>query len=201
MSSVTPKLDDQVLKLRRLLGDINNEDGTEIDASNVYSSTSGVTWKQPDLLDIYNDAIRQFMVYLVQNFPTEKWWEYLPSFVVLSSGVSVSTGAIALSGLTPSSFQLMDLRVTPTSEFVSTISDASGSQDTGGTLADGQYYYVVSPINANNEGTKSNEVHITVVAGSNNAMNVLHWSAMAGATGYRVYKGSTAGGENQYFTV
>jgi hypothetical protein len=66
-----------------------------------------------------------------------------------------------------------------------------------GTLADGTYYYQVTAINGT-EGSPSNEVVVTVSAGGTGSA-VLVWEAVAGATGYRVYRGTSAGGESVYY--
>jgi hypothetical protein len=108
--SATPLLDGQILRLRRRIGDMFNEDGSLIDTTNVYASTSGVTWKQQELLDIYNDSIRQFMIYLVKRFSRAQWWEFLPGYVYNNEGVGLAGGKLDLSTLTPSAFQLIDCK-------------------------------------------------------------------------------------------
>ena len=80
-----------------------------------------------------------------------------------------------------------------------------------GGLANGQtYFYRVSAVNSAGEGPKSNEASATpaglplaprnLVAEASDAKVVLTWSAPAGnggstITGYRVYRGTTSGGE------
>ena len=182
----TPNLDTQILKLRRLLGDINNEDGVAIDSTNVYTSTSGVTWKQQELLDIYNDAIRQFMLYLVQYFPKENWWEYLPGYITYSPEISLTSGVVELDSLDPTSFQLIDVRVTPSTEFEA-ITDLTGIQAAAGLLTNGDYFIVVVPIDKNGEGPISNEVKVTIAAGGNTASIALGWTSVTDATGYKIY--------------
>lgn len=60
----------------------------------------------------------------------------------------------------------------------------------GGTLAAGTYFYVISATNANGETIASNETSVTVVANQN--VN-LSWSSVPGATGYKVFRGTSAG--------
>ena len=110
MASVTPLLDAQLLRLRRRLGDIYNEDGTAIDATNVYTSTTGTTWKQQELLDIYNDSIRSFMIYMIKMFPKEKWWEFMPGYVYDLENQTTTTGKLDLTTLSPTAFQLIDVK-------------------------------------------------------------------------------------------
>lgn len=69
----------------------------------------------------------------------------------------------------------------------------------GGFLPANTYYYRVTGLNGTGETTGSNEVSVTTT-GSTSAVN-LSWSSMAGATSYRVYRGTTAGAESLYFTV
>ena len=69
----------------------------------------------------------------------------------------------------------------------------------GGSLAAGDYYYVITALTAAGEGLASAEVHATADA-THKTIN-LSWSTVAGATGgYRIYRGSIAGGESAYFT-
>lgn len=79
-----------------------------------------------------------------------------------------------------------------------TITSATPSTS-GGTLADGTYYYQVTVLNGVNESAPSNEVPATVSGGGGSGSVALVWSAVAGATGYRVYRGTAAGVENVYY--
>ncbi|MGH7137391.1 MAG: hypothetical protein ACREHD_16730, partial [Pirellulales bacterium] len=63
----------------------------------------------------------------------------------------------------------------------------------GGTLA-GTYYYEVTALTQTGETTASNEQSVTV-SGSTGEVTV-HWIPVAGATGYKIYRGTSAGGEN-----
>jgi hypothetical protein len=69
----------------------------------------------------------------------------------------------------------------------------------GGNLPAGTYYYVITAFNAAGETTASSEVNATVT-GTTSAI-VLAWTAVAGATSYRIYRGTSASGENAYFTA
>jgi len=68
----------------------------------------------------------------------------------------------------------------------------------GGTLAAGTRYYKVTAMVGGHETTASPEASTTVEA--NGKVN-LSWSAVTGATGYRVYSGSTSDGEGAYFAA
>jgi len=64
----------------------------------------------------------------------------------------------------------------------------------GGTFAAGTYYWKLTAINANGETLGSNEVSATLVL---NGTQVLNWTAVPGATGYKLYRGTAAGAENK----
>lgn len=64
---------------------------------------------------------------------------------------------------------------------------------TGGTFTAGTYYYVVTSTNALGETTRSNEISATV---ANNGTITVNWWSNSMATGYKVYRGTTPGGEN-----
>jgi hypothetical protein len=71
---------------------------------------------------------------------------------------------------------------------------------TGGTLS-GNYWYKIVAVdgqgNTTAAGPESAEVSVT---GSNNAVS-LNWTAVPGASSYRVYRGTSSGGENLYYAV
>ena len=64
---------------------------------------------------------------------------------------------------------------------------------TGGDLAGGTYYYVVTATNSRGETLPSNEVQATTSGGTGSVG--LAWTAVSGATGYKIYRGSAAGAE------
>lgn len=64
---------------------------------------------------------------------------------------------------------------------------------TGGTLAAGTYFYVITATNANGETVKSNEVS-QVTTGATSTVG-LSWTAIVGATGYKVYRSTATGTE------
>lgn len=69
-----------------------------------------------------------------------------------------------------------------------------GTTGTGGAwITPGTYYWKVTAYNTLGETGGSNEVSATMSAGSTQPIN---WSAVSGATGYKVYRGSAAGAEN-----
>lgn len=64
---------------------------------------------------------------------------------------------------------------------------------TGGTFTAGAKFWKVTAIVGGGETAGSNEVTATLVA---NGTQVLNWTSVASATGYKVYRGTTAGGQN-----
>jgi len=68
---------------------------------------------------------------------------------------------------------------------------ATGSA-TGGTLAAASYFYRVSAVNARGETLASTEVTSGALTGTTSSV-ALSWAAVPGATGYRVYRGTTSG--------
>jgi hypothetical protein len=67
---------------------------------------------------------------------------------------------------------------------------ATGS-NTGGTLAAGTYHYAVTAINSYGETTAST-IDTATTSGSTGSVTV-DWDVVDGATGYRVYRGTSAG--------
>ncbi|HQU41152.1 MAG TPA: hypothetical protein PK867_00010 [Pirellulales bacterium] len=63
----------------------------------------------------------------------------------------------------------------------------------GGTLATGTYYYVVTALFGTSETTVSNE-ELVKVTGPTGEVTV-NWNAVPGATGYNIYRGTVVGGE------
>jgi predicted secreted protein len=68
----------------------------------------------------------------------------------------------------------------------------------GGTLAAGTYFYKVTATNAAGETIGSPEA-TTTTTGSTGSV-ALAWSAVSGATGYKIYRGASAGAESVFFT-
>ena len=71
---------------------------------------------------------------------------------------------------------------------------AAASSSAGGTLATGTYYYVVTALGPSGETTASGETSIAVTGPP--AEVTVNWYAVAGATGYKIYRGTSSGAEN-----
>lgn len=68
----------------------------------------------------------------------------------------------------------------------------AGTPAAGGALTAGTYKYYITALNALGETTISNEITVTTSAG--NLTAALTWGAVAGATGYKIYRTAAAGG-------
>jgi hypothetical protein len=66
----------------------------------------------------------------------------------------------------------------------------------GGALAAGTYYYKIVAVNAVGVSLGSSEVNVTTTGSTSSAQ--LSWNDVAGATSYRVYRGTSAAGEDHY---
>lgn len=76
---------------------------------------------------------------------------------------------------------------------------ATATATTGGTLAVATYYYKVSAIMPTGETVASGE-QSQATTGTTSTVTV-SWTAVPGATGYRIYRGTAAAGENLYYAV
>ena len=85
----------------------------------------------------------------------------------------------------------------PTNPLSAPVANTPSTSTSGGTLAAGTYFYVVTALNSAGQTTASNEVSVTTTGTTSS--NTITWSAVAGATGYRVYRGTSAAGENVYY--
>ncbi|HVX12329.1 MAG TPA: DUF4214 domain-containing protein [Pirellulales bacterium] len=74
------------------------------------------------------------------------------------------------------------------------VQTAPSASTTGGTLAAGTYYYVLTAVGPNGETAASGEVSITVTGATSSV--TLNWNSVAGATGYKIYRGLAPGAEN-----
>ncbi|HEV3341035.1 MAG TPA: hypothetical protein VG125_11785, partial [Pirellulales bacterium] len=72
--------------------------------------------------------------------------------------------------------------------------EAVANFQTGGSLGPATYYYVVTAVNGNGESTVSDEQPAVILTSTGSAG--LNWAVAPGATGYRIFRGTSAGGEN-----
>lgn len=68
----------------------------------------------------------------------------------------------------------------------------------GGTLAAGSYFYKVTAVNGGGE-TIGNPEATATTTGSTGSV-ALAWTAVTGATSYKIYRGTLAGAESVFFT-
>ena len=86
--------------------------------------------------------------------------------------------------------------VTPLTATTLTLGSTS---TTGGTLPAGATYWKVTATAAGGEGIGSNEVTATLTGST--STQALSWSAVTGATGWKVYRGTAPGAENVLVTT
>lgn len=102
-------------------------------------------------------------------------------------------GAIAPTSGTP-------LNVMSTVGAIAVVGTVTATPALGGTLTDATpYYYKVTALNATGETTGSPEA--TATTASPNLSIALSWTAITGATSYRVYRGTAPSGESVYFST
>ena len=78
------------------------------------------------------------------------------------------------------------------------VGGVSATAADGGTL-NGTYYYKVAAYDGSKWTDVSAEVSATVDGGATNGTINVAWSAAPGATSYRVWRGTAANGENEYY--
>lgn len=69
----------------------------------------------------------------------------------------------------------------------------------GGTLATNTYWYKVTALNSVGETVGSNEVSAAVTGPTGSV--ALTWTTVPGASSYRVYRGTSSGAQNVYYTA
>lgn len=81
----------------------------------------------------------------------------------------------------------------PSTSFIYTLT-------TGGSINAGTYYYKVVALDImSNQTLPSTEVNVTTTGSTSSV--ILRWQPVSSAVTYRVYRGTSSGGENVYFTV
>lgn len=127
-----------------------------------------------------------------QQLPTTESMTYL---VGLGKSVKISTASLCN----------VSNNLTPTVTASSLVAGVSaptitlGTTNTsGGTFSAATYYWKVTTTTAFGETAGSNEITATLVA---NGTQVINWTAVTNALGYKVYRGTTAGSENILVTT
>lgn len=80
------------------------------------------------------------------------------------------------------------------------VQSALATAASGGSIANGNYFVKVTAVTFLGEGLPSNEQTITTTGTGISTITVT-WSAVTGATSYKVYIGTTTNGENLVSTV
>lgn len=107
----TPIFDMEIVKLRRRLGDVYNDDGSLISTANVGSSPEvGEAFKRDELVDIYNGAVRLFLDYITAVIERKRWYEFIPGYIRHQSDIPVTEGKVDVSLIDPPLLAIQDLR-------------------------------------------------------------------------------------------
>lgn len=86
-----------------------------------------------------------------------------------------------------------------TSGIAAPVQNNTTPSGSGGTLATNTYYYEITATNGTGETTASNEKTAAVTGPTGSV--ALSWGAVTGATGYKIYRGTSAGAENLLVAV
>ena len=102
----TPILDQEILKLRRQLGDIYDESGAEMvldtaGAGGIYLGNASLisTFKRDELLDCYNIACVRFLEYMVSFKKKEQWHKYAKGYIIAKSNIALLSSGGTISFL------------------------------------------------------------------------------------------------------
>jgi len=139
ISVFTPKLDEEILKLRRKLGDIYDESGNQIvldtspGAGQIYVGNPALisTFKSSELLDCYNSACVRFLDYLESVLPKKSWEKYIRVKYAREIVITNIDGerAIFLTDVSPSIWRIQDLAI-----------DADGDSSLGVEISPSEYF-------------------------------------------------------------
>jgi hypothetical protein len=110
------------------------------------------------------------------------------SAIAAALGYTLTINAVA--ARSASGFQQLDLGVTSAPTLTPT---------TGGSLALGTYYYVVTSLPASGGETQGSAEASVTLTGTNQTVG-LAWTADANAATYRIYRGTASAGESVYYT-
>lgn len=133
---------------------------------------------------IYNSAFAQVATTGVREWPPVGEFEFALPETTLQRGLYYL--GIATNGAN------IQFGVNPYAGAVSALSGATITAatpaTTGGTLADGFWYYEVTALGSWGETSAANKVMASLWGGGGSGSVALTWTAVTGATGYRVYR-------------
>jgi len=124
---------------------------------------------------VYRGTASGAETYLVQIPPGTAYIDFGPPVQTSVTPPATNTAAIAVPTLT-----------------------SATSNTSAGSVAAGTYYYKITGITALGETTVSNEHSATLAS---TGQIVLVWPADSGATGFKVYRGTSSNGENKLVTT
>lgn len=136
-------------------------------------------------------------------------WQALIAAPVQSAATTSATGGTLAAGTyyykvtainaTGESIGSNEQSIATTGTLAAPVQSAPSTSTTGGTLAAATYYYKITALNANGETIGSNELS-QITTGATSTVTV-NWGSVAGATGYKIYRGTAAGAESVFYTV
>lgn len=124
------------------------------------------------------------------------WDSAVSSAATLAAQGNPGATTLTVSGSTPAVAAGTQIYLPPAPLASPTISSFTGASTTGGFLTGGTtYYYKLTAVGPNGETVAGAENSYAVPAGTSTNQITLNWSAVTGATGYKVYRSTTSGGE------
>jgi hypothetical protein len=144
-------------------------------------------------------TIQNTVLYRDAGWPLVAVNHYVKDYIVWDGSSTVNNdffGACQVYKLQPASDVA---RNWGTQQAAAPVANTPTTSTTGGTLAAGTYFYVVTAILSTGETVASNEVSITTTGTTSS--NTITWTAPLGmtVTGYRVYRGTSTGAENVFY--
>lgn len=167
----TPLFNNEILKLRRRLGDIFTADGTEITSANI-ESVDGSIFSKSELADAYNDAVRLFIDYVIRMYPKSAWYNYIPGYIILAINVALVNGKLDFSGILPTPYKIIDVRKYNSGTYT--------PSDLMTEIAPGEYFSIASGL-VKTRQPSANNLFWTVLSESSPSGSITNLHILGGA--------------------
>jgi hypothetical protein len=167
------------------------------------SNTTGYAAQQPGK-NVYQNLHLPSMASSIQIFMSVNTATTVPTSFNINSGDSASTVQTNMNGVINGKGFAVQVTGGPVWLAVPTFPGTvfTGASTTGGNLTGGQtYYYEITATNSTGETTVSVEKSYAVPSGTNTNQITVNWTAVTGATGYKIYRGTSSGAEQLLATV
>lgn len=174
------------------------------------------TWSQPNVRELARAYDLMGTEFVAAAIPVLSWGEYLDalaaSYLVDRLEATPASGGVTFIG--PVGLEVIagarvaadpaaldeaqkEYEVLETGKIAAVLGapgkPGATTESTGGGLADGDHFYVVTTVNKEGESIVSAERKVTLAVGGDGIVN-LTWGAVVGATAYRVYHATAEGG-------